>query len=132
MQFTKMQIEIHGSLVTIPYHTKCTDPLYSKFTSKKILRSQLLLQPLPGHCLCSNSNHRQKLIPIYQSLPLIMGQLLQQKNHGYGIHRQIWTQICSKTLTTSKLSAFLGGRTRDDFQACHYGIQMIKMGFNHF
>ena len=35
MQFTKMQIEIHGSLVTIQYYTKCTDPLYPKFTSKK-------------------------------------------------------------------------------------------------
>ena len=35
MQFTKMQIEIHGSLATIQYNTKCTDPLYPKFTSKK-------------------------------------------------------------------------------------------------
>ena len=35
MQFPKMQIEIHGSLVTIQYYTKCTDPLYPKFTSKK-------------------------------------------------------------------------------------------------
>ena len=35
MQFTKMQIEIHGSLVTIQYYTKCTDPVYPKFTSKK-------------------------------------------------------------------------------------------------
>ena len=36
MQFIKMQIEIHGSLVTIQYYTKCTDPLYPNFTSKKI------------------------------------------------------------------------------------------------
>ena len=35
MQFTKMQIEIHRSLVTRQYYTKCTDPLYPKFTSKK-------------------------------------------------------------------------------------------------
>ena len=35
MQFTKMQIEIHGSLVTIQYYNKCTDPLYPKFTSEK-------------------------------------------------------------------------------------------------
>ena len=34
MQFTKVQIEIHGPLVTIQYYTKCTDPLYPKFTSK--------------------------------------------------------------------------------------------------
>ena len=43
------------------------------------LALSILLQLLPGHCLCSNSDHRQKLTPIYQSLPLIMGQLLQQK-----------------------------------------------------
>ena len=35
MQFTKVKFEIHGSLVTIQYYTKCTDPLYPKFTSKK-------------------------------------------------------------------------------------------------
>ena len=34
MQLTKVQIEIHGSLVMIQYYTKCTDPLYPKFTSK--------------------------------------------------------------------------------------------------
>ena len=78
MQFTKMQIKIHGSLVTIQYYTKCTDPLYPKFTSKKI-STQFLMQPLPGHWLCSNSDHRQKITSIYQTLPLIMGQLLQQK-----------------------------------------------------
>ena len=31
----KLKIEIHGSLVTIQYYTKCTNPLYPKFTSKK-------------------------------------------------------------------------------------------------
>ena len=36
MQITKMQIEIHRSLVTIQYYTKCTNPLYPKFTSKKL------------------------------------------------------------------------------------------------
>ena len=35
MQFTKMQIEIHESLVTIQYYTKCTDLLYPRFTSEK-------------------------------------------------------------------------------------------------
>ena len=79
MRFAKMHIETQGSLVTIQYYTKCTNPLYPKFTSKKLSWSQFLLKPLPGHCLCSNSDHRQKLTPIYQSFPLIMGQLLQQK-----------------------------------------------------
>ena len=35
MQFSGMQNKIYGSLVTIQYHTKCTNPLYPKFTSKK-------------------------------------------------------------------------------------------------
>ena len=70
MQFTKMQIEIHGSLVTIQY--------YTKFTSKKFSALYFLLKPLPGHCLCSNSDHRRKLTPIYQSFPLIMGQILKK------------------------------------------------------
>ena len=35
MQFSKMQNKIYGSLVTIQYHTKCTNPIYPKFTSKK-------------------------------------------------------------------------------------------------
>ena len=78
MQFTKMQIEIRGSLVTIQYYTKCTGPLYPKFISRKF-STQFLLKPLPGHCLCSNSNNRKKQTPIYQSFLLIMGQLLQQK-----------------------------------------------------
>ena len=36
MQFSKMQNKIYGSLVTIQYHTKCTNPLYPNFTCKKI------------------------------------------------------------------------------------------------
>ena len=36
MQFRRMQNKVYGSLVTIQYHTKCANPLYQKFTSKKI------------------------------------------------------------------------------------------------
>ena len=35
MQFSKMQNKIYRLLVMIRYHTKCTNPLYPKFTSKK-------------------------------------------------------------------------------------------------
>ena len=35
VQFSKMQNKIYGSLVTIQYHTKCTNPLYPKFTYTK-------------------------------------------------------------------------------------------------
>ena len=79
MQFTKMQIEIHG---VIGYDTvlhQMYKPSLPKVHKQNIKRSHFLLQPLPGHCLCSNSDHRQKLTPIYLSLPLITGQLLQQK-----------------------------------------------------
>ena len=31
-----MQIKIYWSLVTIQYHTKCTNPHYPKFTSEKM------------------------------------------------------------------------------------------------
>ena len=83
MQFTKMQNEIYGSLVTIQYHAKCTDPLYPKFTCNKFCAYVFLLQPLPGNCLCSNSDHRRVFTPIYKALTLIIGQLLQQNT-------QIW------------------------------------------
>ena len=42
-------------------------------------------------------------------------------------------KIASKTLTTaSKYYATFGGRASDEFRTSHYGIQTIKMGFNHF
>ena len=78
MQFTKVQIEIHGSLVTIQYYTKCTDPLYPKFTSKNFSTLNFCCN-FYQVIICSNSDHRQKLTSIYPSSPLIMGQLLQQK-----------------------------------------------------
>ena len=61
MQFSKMQNKIYGPLVTIQYHTKCTNPLYSKFTSNKI----------SVYIFCCNlylviSDHRQVFTPIYQ------------------------------------------------------------------
>ena len=80
MQFRKMQNEIYGSFVTIRYQNKCTNPLYSKFTSNKFNAYIFLLQALPGWCLCSNSNHRKVFTPIYKPLTLKMGQLLQQKS----------------------------------------------------
>ena len=59
MQFSKhgkIQYEIDGSLVTIQYHTKCTNPLYPKFTSNTF-KVYIFLQPLPGHCLSQTSFH---------------------------------------------------------------------------
>ena len=61
-------------------------PSLPKVHKQKIQRFQFLLQPLPGHCLCPNSDHRQKLTPIYQSLSLIMGQILKQKYTNMAYH----------------------------------------------
>ena len=90
-------------------------------------------QPLPGQWLCSNSDHRQKLTPIYQSLSLIMEQPLQQK----------YTDMAYPGIFDNKLSVkhrqrllnyvpIFGGRASDDFGASHYGIQTIKIRFNYF
>ena len=36
LRFNKMQNEIYGSLVTIQYHAKCSNPFFRKFTRTKI------------------------------------------------------------------------------------------------
>ena len=35
MQFSRMQNKIYGSLVSIQYHTKCTNPLYPNVHKQK-------------------------------------------------------------------------------------------------
>ena len=62
-----------------------------------------------------------------------MGQLLQQKYTDMAYPGKFDHKFCGITLTTaSKLGAIFGGRTCNDFGASQYGIQTIKMGFNHF
>ena len=132
MQFSKMQYEIYGSLVTIQYTTKCTNPLYPKFTSNKfstyifccnlylviayvlILTSDKCLHPSISHC------------------PLIMGILQQKCNdmaypsqYGNKLAEKHWQQLQNKV-------PYFWGRASSDFGASHYGIQTVKMGFNHF
>ena len=92
-----------------------------------------MLQPLPGHWLCSNSDLRQMFTPIYQPLPPNNRTTSSPKMHRYGIPEPIWQQVGRKTLTTTaKLGTILLRRASNDFGAKHYGIQTIKMGFNHF
>ena len=132
MLFNKMQIEVHGSLVTIQYYTKCTDPLYPKFTSKKFraLKFCWNLYQVIAYVLIPTTE--KKLTPIYNSFPLIIGQLLQQKYTDLAYPGK-FDHNCNKTFTTSsKLGTNFWRRTSDDFRASHYGIQAIKMGFNHF
>ena len=82
MQFRKMQFEIFGSLVPIQYHSKCTYHLNPNFISLIFVFFLcfffFLLQPLPGHCLCSNSDHRQVFTPIYQALSLTWGNFFNK------------------------------------------------------
>ena len=105
-----MQIEIHGSLVTIQYYNKCTDPFYPKFTSKKI--SALIfcwnLYQVIAYVLIPTT---EKVNTHLSVISPNNGTISSTKIHGYGIPRQIWPQICNKTLTTaSKLGAiFLEG-----------------------
>ena len=101
-------------------------PSLPKVHKRKIKRLQFLLQPLPGHCSCSNSDHRQKLAPIYQSLSLIMGQLLQQKYTDMAYPGKFDHKLAVKRVP------FFGGRASDDFGASHYEIQTIKNGFQSF
>ena len=63
VQFSKLQNKIYRSVVTIQYHTKYTNPLYPKFTSKKISFLYFGLQHLPGNCLCSIYDHRHVFTP---------------------------------------------------------------------
>ena len=78
MQFSKMQNKIYGSLITIQCNTKCTNPHYPKFTSKKI---SVLFSPqqLTGHCLCSNSNHRKVFTLIFTVIAPNNVTFLRQK-----------------------------------------------------
>ena len=40
--------------------------LFTQSSQAKYLALMFFLQPLPGHYLCSNSDHRQVFTPIYQ------------------------------------------------------------------
>ena len=96
------------------------------------LALKFLLQHLPGQWLCSNSDNKQVFTPICQSSSIKMGQLLQQKR-TYVIPRQIWPQMCSKTLTTAtKLGVTLLRESQQWFGASYYGIQSIIVCFTHF
>ena len=62
-----------------------------------------------------------------------MGQFFQQKYTDMAYPGKHDHKFAIKHLqTASKLGAIFRGRTSDDFGASHYGIQTIKMGFNHF
>ena len=79
MQFTKLQNEIYGSLVTIQYHTKCTYPLYSKFTCNTFsvnlfccnLNQVIAYVLIPTTDKCSH--------PTFSVIVPKIGQLLKQK-----------------------------------------------------
>ena len=98
MQFSKMENKIYGSLVTIQYHTKCANPLYPKFTSKKI----------SDYILCCNLYLVITYVLIWPQtnvhthLSVIAPNNVttsSTKMHRYGIPQPIWQQIGNKTLT---------------------------------
>ena len=121
-----MQNEIYGSLVTIQYHTKYTEPLYPKFTSK-IFSVYIFAATFTW------SLHMFYLSPqtsVHAHLSVIAPNNVttsSTKMHRYGIPQPIWQQIGSKTLTyTTKLGLIPLADTINDFGASHYGIQTIK------
>ena len=62
------------NLRVIGYDTvlyKIYQPLYPKFTSNN-LSVYILIQPLPGYCLCSNSAHRQVKSSFHNHLSVIV------------------------------------------------------------
>ena len=132
IQFSKMQNEIYGPLITIQYHTRCTNPLYPKFTSKNFSVFYYLLQRLPGHCLCSNSDHRQVFTPIFSvSVPNNV-TVSSAKITRYGILQPIWQQIGSKTLTTTtKLGVILLNESRCNSLSCPPGQLAPHPGYLH-
>ena len=103
MQLSKMPNEIYRSLVTKQYHTKCTNPLYPKFTSNKFsaynfccnlyLVIACVLIPTTDKCL-----H-----PFISHCPLIMGQLLQQKAQIWHTRANMTTNWQSNTENNCKI-----------------------------
>ena len=60
MQSSKMQNKIYG-----PVPHQMYQPSLAKVHKQEIKRFYFSLQPLPGHCLCSNFDHRQLFTPIF-------------------------------------------------------------------
>ena len=62
-----------------------------------------------------------------------MGLLLQQKYTDMAYPGKFDHKFAIKHLQQLQNEVpFFRGRTSDDLRASHYGIQTIKMGFNHF
>ena len=89
IQFSKMQNEIYRPMITIQYHTRCTNPLYPKFTSKNFSVFYSLLQRLPGYYLCSYSDHRQVFTPIFSVIVPNNVTVSSAKITRYGILQPI-------------------------------------------
>ena len=86
MQFSIIWNEVYRSLDTIQYHTKCTNPLYTKFTSNKfgtynfccnlylviayvlILTTDMYSHPFVSHCLLLWDNFFNKNAQIWHTL----------------------------------------------------------------
>ena len=79
MKFSEMQNEIYRSVVTIQYNTKCTNPLYPKFTSNNFSAYNCCcnLYLVIAYVLIPTSD--KYLHPFICHCPQITGQLLQQK-----------------------------------------------------
>ena len=68
LQFSKVQNEMYGSLVTIQYHAKCNNPLYRKFKRNNFCFIFSAAKSTWSLLFFSHSDQRKVVTPIYQSL----------------------------------------------------------------
>ena len=105
-------------------------PSLPKVHMHTILRLYFVLQPLPGHCLCSNSDHRQVFTPITAPNNVTTSST---KMYRYGIPQPIWQQIGSKTLTaTTKVGVILLTNSQQWFWSQSFWNTNYKNGFQSF
>ena len=133
MLFRRMQNKIYRSLVTIQYHTKCTNTLYPKFTSKKISVYIFCcnLYLVISYVLILTTDKCSH--PFISNCTRITLQLLQQKCTDMAYPSQYDSKLKVKHLYKNyKIRCHTFGRASNDFEASHYGIQTIKIGLNHF
>ena len=103
MQFSRMQNKIHGSLVTIQYHTKCTNPLYPKFTSKKFSVYILVFIVLNARDGTESKYPSIVFLSLYagRGAQWLTDRVLDSRSRGcgFGPHQRHCVVFLSKTLS---------------------------------
>ena len=100
--------------------------LFTQSSQAKNLAFIFYAPTLPGHYLCSNSNHLSVIAPNNVTTS-------STKMHRYGIPLPIWQQIGHKTLTKTTTLGFIpSAKSQQWFWSQPLWNTNDKMGFNHF